>query len=502
MKLTSIFLMILTIIAKFFGLFREKALAHFFGIGAMSDIFLVAFSLPLIFSNVLTGAIANSFIPVFNKANEDKGEDTANGFMSSAINYIGIFSAILSLLLIIFARPLVKLMAMGFVEESFETAVYFTRLAMVSVFFTSVFSVFKAYLQIKRNFFISVSHSILMNLILIFGLYYGNKTGNRNIIGVFIPLSFILQYIIFLPFIKKNGFTYSPKIEKNEYLNQAINSVVPIIISSSVIELNFLVSKSVASVLFSGAISALNYAYKLQSFITGIILTAIITVVYPQMAKSGAEGDMEGLDKTTRDALSMLSVLIIPAAIGLFVLAKPIVSLLFLGGEFTLSDVDITANVLRFYALATVGISAREVLSRVFYTVNENKTPLINSVEMVVINLVLSIVLSRFMGIEGLGLATGISFILGAVSIYFKCRKNITKVFNRSFLVNFLKILICAIVMGIVALVVYGFLSPIGSNKALIVSIFVAGLLYLGLIFIVKVDEVEEFKVIIKRFRK
>ncbi|MGO1580951.1 MAG: murein biosynthesis integral membrane protein MurJ [Peptoniphilaceae bacterium] len=490
---TSYILMIVTIISKVFGLAREKALAHFFGTSMIADVFLIAFQIPMTFTNVISGATANGYIPIYNEIEEKKSKNEADKFTANLSNIIFVITFLISIVGLIFAKPLVGLMAIGFEAEKFELAVFMTRVSMLSLCATSVFSIFKAYLQIKRKFIVSVCHAIIMNIIIIIAMAISYKLGSFYLAwGILI--GFVFQYIIFIPYIRKSGYRHIFKFDlKDEELRKLFKIILPVLISTSVIELNFIISKSLSSGLFTGAISSLNYAYKLQSFVTGIVITSIITAVYPQMSKLGAMGDLEGLKKETSDSIITMALLVIPASIGLYIFSEPIVRLLFVGGEFSKNDAFITASVLSFYSFGIIGIGFREIISRAFYAILDAKTPVINSVIMVGLNIILSFLLVGPMGIKGLALATSISFIIGALLMIFSLRKKLNGLFSQKSFKELSKIIISSLLMGIISKLVYNILlNRLGSTSSLIAGILIAGIIYLFMLIILKVDEVYE----------
>ena len=497
---TSYILMIITILSKVFGLLREKALAYFFGVGMVADIFLVAFQLPMTFTNVISGAVANGYIPMYDSIREREDKNLADKFTANLSNIIFIVFALVTILSIIFARPLVKLMAEGFSGEKLELAIFVSRVAMLSIAVTAVSSIYKAYLQIHEKFVISVLHSIIMNIIIIISMGLAYKMGiNYLAVGIF--LAFVLQYGIFIRPIKKLGYKHSLKIDFNEDIKKLFKSILPILISTSAIEINFMISRSLASGAYAGGISILNYSYKLQSFVTGIVVTSIITATYPKLASFGSKKDLKNLKTALSEGLSNMLILVVPAAFGLYIFSFPIVNLLFVGGEFSVEDAKITATVLSFFAFGVIGIGVREIISRVFYSLDDNRTPVINSVVIVGINIVLAFLLSKIMGIRGIALATSISFIVGALTIYFSSIKLIGNVFDKTLLTNIIKITVSSVLMALVSKIVYDILTKsLGINLSLLISIIVAGIIYLFLLIVFRVDEIKEiFRLLLKR---
>ena len=491
---TSYILMIVTIISKIFGLAREKALAQFFGTSIIADVFLVAFQIPMTFTNVISGATANGYIPIYNEILETSSEEEANKFTSNLSNIVLLLTFFLSLLGLIFSKNLVNLMAIGFTGEKLELAVYMTRIALLSIAATTFFSIFKAYLQIKKKFIVSIAHAIIMNIIIIAAMYIAKKTSvNYLAWGIF--FAFVFQYIIFIPYITKSSYKHKFIFDlKDENFRKLMKIILPVIISTSVIELNFIISKSLSSELFSGAISSLNYAYKLQGFVTGIVVTSIVTAVYPEMAKAASEKDFSGLKEKIQDSIITMSFLVVPATIGLFILAEPIVKLLFVGGAFSKQDGVITAEVLALYSFGIIGIGFREIISRVFYTIMDAKTPVINSIIIVLLNIGLSLILIGKMGILGLALATSVSFIVGAILIIISANRRIGSVFSKKSIKELLKILIAALVMGVIAKVSFKYLNSLIDFKiAMLLAIGLSGLSYLILLIVFKSSEIYNF---------
>lgn len=497
---TSYILMIITILSKVFGLLREKALAYFFGVGMVADIFLIAFQLPMTFTNVISGAVANGYIPMYDKIKEREDKKNADAFTANLSNIILIVFTIVTILSIIFARPLVKLMAEGFSGEKLELAIFVSRVAMLSIAVTAVSSIYKAYLQIYEKFIISVLHSIIMNIIIIISMGLAYKMG-INYLAIGILVAFVFQYAIFILPIKRLGYKHSLKIDFNDDMKMMFVSILPILISTSAIEINFMISRSIASGAYTGGISILNYAYKLQSFVTGIVVTSIITATYPKLANFGSKKDYSNLKSALSEGLSNMLLLVVPAAFGLYIFSFPIVNLLFVGGEFSVDDAKITATVLSFFAFGVIGIGVREIISRVFYSLGDNKTPVINSVVIVGINIVLAFLLSKIMGIRGIALATSISFIVGAITLYFSSIKLIGNVFDKKLLTNIIKITVSSALMALVSKIAYDILTKsLGINLSLLISIIVAGIIYLLLLIIFRVDEIKEiFRLLLKK---
>lgn len=501
MKQTSLVLMLVTILTKIFGLAREKALAHFFGTSAMADLFIVALSIPMLLTNLLTGAISTSYIPVYNEIEQRKGRGRADLFTANVTNSMGIFFFLLSLVAIVFARPLLSLISPGFTGAQMERAVLMTRIFLLSMGTTAVGSIYRAYLQIHNHFVLSVIHPIVMNVLIIFSVAFLSKLGLVPMsLGVL--LAFILQFAIFLPFLNKDIFRFVLS-SKDPYLKTMIISILPIVLSTSVIEFNFIINKALASLVTSGGISALNYASKLQGFVTGIVISSILTVAYPQMARAIANKDEEGLKKSFSDGLSLMGLLVIPATLGLMAFSDEIVALLFQGGAFSAKDAQMTGGVLFYFALSLPALGFREMVSRIFFASGDVRVPVFNSLLILGLNLGFSIFLSRLLGLAGLGLATSLAMILGGIFLAFSLKKKMKGQLVFFDLLTLGKFLLASIIMVVLSKNAYLFLQgSLGLRLALLVAIALGGLIYLAFLWIFRVPEVKEVLKFIREKRK
>ncbi len=495
MQHTSLLLMLITIGTKFFGLAREKALAHFFGTSDVANIFLIAFTLPMVLSNLFSGFIAGGFIPVYTELAHREGRDRADGFTTTLSVVVAAAALALSLLAILFAPQLVHLMAPGFHGAVFEKTVYMSRITALSMTVTAVFSIFKAYLQIYEHFIVSMFHSVVMNSVLIAAMFFGRE-GNMSLLALGILFAFCVQYVIFLPYLKKSGLHLRRGYAvKSEAMKKMWLLVLPILISTSVLELNNIVSKALASTIASTGVAVINYATKIQGFVTGIVVTSIVTVTYPRMAKLVESENAEELSAVLRESLSLMAAFVLPATVGVMCFHREIVQLLFLSGAFSAEDVRATGEVLLFYALGLFAIGIREIGVRIFYSRKDARVPLINAAYMAGLNVALSFLFGKYFGLPGLALGTSVSLWVGAIGMLIHLKRGAMGLKLSRGMKNMAKIALASILMGAIAKgaekILLGILSP---NLALLGAMAVAGASYVLLAVIMRFDEIEQIK--------
>lgn len=499
MKKIAIILMLLTISSKLLGFIREICLSYFYGASDISDAYLIAQNIPaVIFAFIATG-IATSYIPLISEIMQKKGVQLANRFTSNLINIVLIVCTIIVVLGLIYTEYLVKIFASGFTGETLKTAVFFTRITLFGIYFSGLSRILSGYLRINDRFIIPALTGIPFNLIIIVSIIISSMSNSILAFGVVAALASEVLFLI--PFIYKKGYRYKFVLDRyDEYINKLIYLSLPIVLSVSVNEINVIVDRTLASKIVVGGISALNYANKLNLFVHGIFVISISTVLYPVISKMAAAANMAGLKKVLSESISGINLLVVPATVGMMIFAEPIVKMLFGRGAFDEPAVALTSSALFFYALGMVGYGLREVLSRAFYSLQDTKTPMINATIAVGLNIILNIILSRLMGISGLAFATSISALFCTLLLFISLRKKIGHFGLKDITLSFGKIVLASILMGIVAkLANEALFAHLSANLSLLASIGIGVVVYFGIIYFMKIKEVEEIILQIKK---
>lgn len=275
---------------------------------------------------------------------------------------------------------------------------------------------------------------------------------------------------------------------------------LPIVLGVSANQINVLVDRTLASSIAVGGISALNYASRLNGFVQGMFVTTVSSVMYPMISKMAAQNNLNGLKKSVSEAINIISLLVIPATVGAMVFAEPIVKLLFGRGAFDPQAISMTSDALFYYSIGMISFGLREVLSSAFYSLQDTKTPMINGAIAMGMNIILNIILSKFLGIGGLALATSISAIFCTGLLFISLRKKIGAFGMKEITISFIKILVVSLGMGMVANLVYGMLlNNISVNLSLIVSICIGAVFYFAIIFFMKIEEVDTMVTAVKK---
>jgi putative peptidoglycan lipid II flippase len=273
--------------------------------------------------------------------------------------------------------------------------------------------------------------------------------------------------------------------------------ITPRVLGTAIVQLNFLVSNSLASGMFTGAASAINYAWRLMLLPQGILAQAVGTAAFPTFAEQAARGERDEMRSTLSATLRAVSFLSIPATIGLLVLGRPLVELLFERGAFDASSTADVIWALAFFALGLVGHASLEIISRAFYALHDTFTPVwVGSLAMA-LNLALSLTLpgafmaQGWIAHGGLALANSIATLLETAALLVLIRGRLGNIEGKRTLVAFAKSGLAALAMGAVLL---GWRALLPNAPALLVSgggIALGIVIYLGAALLLRAEELQ-----------
>ena len=489
-------LMIATIIAKILGFGRELVLASAYGASMYSDAYLTAMNIPLVIFGSIGGTIGIVFIPIYLDIVKEKGEKIALRFTNNVFNLVIILCLILSLICFIFSKELVKLFAIGFKGETLNITIYFTRVLIFSILFTGISHLMTAYLQVKNNFTIPGLIGVPKNIIIIISIILSIKYGIYIMIwGTLLGIA--TEFLFQLPFAIRKNYKYRVYINlKDINIKKMILLICPVLIGIAVNQVNAMVDRTLASTLAEGSISALNYANKLNGFVMALFISSVAAVIYPMLSKISTDGEYDKFSASVKESINSVILIIIPISVGAMVLATPIVKLLFQRGEFDERATNMTVIALIMYSIGMVAFGLRDILGKVFYALQDTKTPMINGAIAMVMNIVLNIILVKYLQLAGLALATSISSIVCIFLLFGSLKKKIGYFGQDKIAKTTIKSILSAVVMGVVTYFAYnmlGSLLGIGFVQeviALAVSVGIGVITYGILVVVLKVDEI------------
>ena len=490
---TTLMLMFITIISKIFGFLREAVMASYIGASDLKSIYTTANTLPVVIANFVAVGIISGFIPIYNKAKNEEGEEAAEEFTSNVFNILMVFALVAVIIGMIFARPFSKLLSPDLDGAYLDLATNYTRIMMFAVFAYLYSAVFRGYLNLKGNFFDPAITGIIMNIVIIAFTILTGITDNPYYLIIGALLGNTLQYILFPRATRKLGYKHRRVLDfKNKYVRNLILISIPIIISSAAGEISIIVDNSMASAFFGkAAISKLFYSKTMLTMITGVITISVTTALFPKIAELGQLGKIEQMKERISSSVVSTMLLIIPASIGMAVLSEPIIGVVFERNAFTRNDTIIVAALLTAYAPNNIFQSIVDVVDRGFYAVGDSKTPVIVVLIQQFLNVIFNLIMIKFFGIEGLAYATVLSTAVGTVLMLFQFRKKFGSFNFKSSLISLVKISLATVVMALVAYFTNKALAGVAPRiVALFVAIILAMLVYGFLILLARIPEV------------
>ncbi len=385
--------------SRVLGLVREQIFAGMFGAGFAYDAFVVAFRIPNLLRDLFAeGALSAAFITVFTDYDTNRSKEETWRLASNVLVFFGILLSLLTLLGIIFAGPVVSLLAPDFaqVEGKHELTTVLTRIMLPFLVVISLAAVVMGILNSKGKFFVPAMASAFFNLGSIIGgvslAVILPRFGLPPIMGMAIGtlLGGILQLAIQFPTLGRCGFNFTPRLNlKDPGLKRIITLMIPAVIGLSPTQINIFINTNFASSCAEGSVSWLNYAFRLVQLPIGIFGVALAIAAMPVLARHAAKNDISGMKETFVSSLTMVFGLTIPASIGLMLLSEPIIHVIFERGAFTAFDTLATANTLTLYAIGLFAYSANKILVPVFYALEDTKYPVIGAFIAVAANILI-----------------------------------------------------------------------------------------------------------------
>lgn len=503
---SAMMISIFTLVSKFLGFIREMLIASKYGSGYETDTYFVAMTATTIIMTTIGSSLNTSLIPVFTEVEEKKGKKAKIRFLNNILNVIFFITIILVILGFFLSPLIIKMVAGGFKGEQFKLAVELNRIGLPIVIFLGFTYVFSGFLHSSQIFGPPAIMGLPYNLVfIIFLLFMADKENIYTLMLASVVAS-STQFLIQVPAVRHQGFRYKVDADLNDvYIRKTLLLVFPVLIGSAVQQINTIVDKTLASGLAEGSISALNYSAKLNDVVVSVFIAAITTVIFPMLSRAFAQGDNDQLKLIMSQGINIILLITVPATIGIMILAEPIVRIFFERGEFNASDTLMTSSALFFYSLGLVSISLRLMLNKVFYSLQDTKTPMINGALSVGLNIILNLIFIRFMDHAGLALATSISTTFTSIMLFISLRNKIGPIGLKGYIRCLVKTLAASLIMGVVVyFTFYGLTESYEFNKVfeiliLLMSIGLGALVYFILCLIF---DIKELKILLRGIRR
>ena len=452
-----------TLISRILGYVRDILIAIFLGTSLFADAFFVAFRLPNTFRRLFAeGTFNAAFIPSYT-GELTQNKIQADNFANKVFNLLFIILLFLVLVAEIFMPQLIFLIAPGFYKdpEKLKLAVDLSRITFPFLFFICLASFLGAILNSFNKFAAAAAAPIILNVILIISLFFSKWINISDVLILSYAVSFagFLQLVILLFFVRKHFRPIlSIKIKIDEKIKFFFRKLLPSIFSSGVTQINILVGTIIAS-FQAGAVSYLYYADRVYQMNLAVAGIAISTVMLPELSKYVKNNSFGEIINLQNRSLELCLFLSIPAATALVIASNEIITSLFGYGSFDDLSVTNTAAALTFFAFGVPAFSILKIFSNFFFARNDTKTPFYLSIISVFLNILISVTLFGRFGFIIIPIATSISSWVNVLIYYYFIKKRNLHIFDSKFIRKFPRMILSAVVMGIVLYLLLGFFS-------------------------------------------
>lgn len=463
----------MTLISRFFGFARDMMLSRILGAGAAGDAWQLAFQLPNIFRRLFAeGAFSAAFVPLFNRKMTEEERGEAGAARSFAVDVLSVFVPILLLFtaVMMLAMPgfiwLIDDFGQGGRTSDFSVAL--ARITFPYLALISVTTLFAAILNSLSKFAAAAFAPVLLNVSMIVALLIaigidGGADAERAAYLLAWSVSFAgLAQLLWLGYwARKAGFSLAirrPRLTAD--VRQLGVLILPAVFGAGIYQVSRFIDLFFLGRLEEGSFVFLALADRLNQLPLGIIGIALGTAILPALSRFIAQDDAGGAQRVQSNAIELGLLLTVPAAVGLFFAAHPLVSAFYLGGKFSADDVVSTASTL---AMLVVGLPAYvllKVLTPGFFARHDTKTPVYTAGASLVLNIVLNILLIPGMGVAGLALAGAIAAWANCAMLYAVLHRRRHFFIEPDLLGRIVRIILSAAAMGAV---IY-FLAPYGRD--------------------------------------
>ncbi|TOM31778.1 murein biosynthesis integral membrane protein MurJ [Vibrio parahaemolyticus] len=421
----------MTLISRVLGLVRDVVVANLMGAGASADVFFFANKIPNFLRRLFAeGAFSQAFVPVLTENHAQGDMDKTRELIARAAGTLGVIVSIVTVLGVLGSGVVTALFGFGWfldwmhggpAAEKFELASLMLKITFPYLWFITFVALSGAILNTLGKFAVSSFTPVFLNVMIILAAWFISPQMSQPEIGLAIGvfLGGLVQFLFQIPFLIKAGVAVKPKWGwRDPGVVKIRTLMIPALFGVSVSQINLLFDTFIASFLQTGSISWLYYSDRLLEFPLGLFGIAIATVILPALSRKHVDSQSEGFAHTMDWGVRMVTLLGIPAMLGLMALAKPMLMVLFMRGEFSPQDVHQASLSLLAYASGLLNFMLIKVLAPGYYSRQDTKTPVKYGIIAMVTNMVFNAIFAYFYGYVGLAIATALSAFVNMALLY------------------------------------------------------------------------------------
>ncbi|PKF51904.1 murein biosynthesis integral membrane protein MurJ [Enterovibrio nigricans] len=451
----------MTMVSRVMGLVRDVVIANLMGAGAAADAFFFANKIPNFLRRLFAeGAFSQAFVPVLAEYQASDDKSKTRELIAYTSGTLGVLVTIVTLVGVIASPVITALFGMGWFLDwvndgpsahKFELASLILKITFPYLWFITFVALAGSILNTLGRFAVSSFTPVFLNIAMISAAMFiapGMEQPEIGLgIGVF--LGGLIQFAFQIPFLYREGMLVRPKWGwSHPGVTKIRTLMIPALFGVSVSQINLLLDTFIASFLATGSISWLYYSDRLLEFPLGLFGIAIATVILPALSKKHVEQSSGQFASTMDWGVRMVLLLGAPAMIGMVVLAKPMLMVLFMRGEFSASDVDAASLSLVAYSSGLLNFMLIKVLAPGYYARQDTKTPVRYGIVAMVTNMVFNLIFAYFYGYVGLAIATSLSALVNAGLLYRGLHEQGVYQISKETAIFSLRLLIGVVMMG------------------------------------------------------
>jgi putative peptidoglycan lipid II flippase len=454
-------------VSRVLGYVRDSLMGSIFGVGAISDAFLVAYRIPNLLRDLLAeGALSSAFIPVFTDHLTKEGKESAWRLVNLMLNALIIILSAIVITGIIFTPVIVHALQWKVTGDMFELTVRLTRTVFPFIAFMALAALMMGILNTHHNFTVPAFAPAILNVaIIITGVFicpFFRDRPDRQILAWTIGalIGGLGQFLIQVPAVIKAGWTYKPILNfADKGVKKIFSLMTPAVFAQSVTQINIIVVNTImAGLLGKAAITYLYYGNRLMYLPLGVFAVAIATATLPVIAKNISKGETAQAIDTYSMAIRLAFFITIPATLGMIVLSLPINCLLFQYGKFAYADAQATAMTSVLFTLGLFAFSGVKITVPIFYALDQSSTPVKIGIATVITNIILGSLLMQKMSYYGLALSTSLSAVLNFSLLTYFLRKRWGSIKGSEILSSALRITFAALFMMAFCWILYKYI--------------------------------------------
>jgi len=475
---------------KVLGVLKQALIAAVCGATAETDAYFVATGVTVALCSVLFSSVSISLLSMHTDRLISRGRESSNNLINAVLRVFIPISVGITLLFAAYSPIIAGFLAPSYQGERLRTLSNYIRVMSVMFLFACYYFIVNVVLETDKRFLPGKGQSFLQNLfVCIAAIAFYPHFGMSALVYAFL-LAGIVQCIQ-ITWNARHEFRFVGRVNSERVaVKRLLQLALPLLVGNAIYEINDIVDKQIATGLGYGNVSYLSYGSSINEIVTTLIIQSVSTVLFSHYATWIAEGKPEKVGNSLKKSIEYLVVLIMPIMVMCFVCGDCIVAILYGRGNFDASALAMTTSVVFGYAIGFLFQATRANLVRVYYAFQNTKTPMINGVFSVAINVTFSILLSKVIGVGGIALATSVAMLLVTFLLLPGVKKYIPGFSLRSSLPDYGKAASIAIVIGIVAYLLRRLL-PFGSlGSFLVIGIFTV-LSYVGAAHLMNIQVVK-----------